>query len=276
MKKILSLVLTAAMVLSLVTMTGFASWTAENIPAAVLSVEGVDSADCEGLVPGDQVEVTLTISGLNTDWSGVQAQLNYDAGKFTLVETDVSAVQALFGGYQLDKEVSGEIALASAVDSLDEDNYGEYLIEPSGELLKDIVIMSAVFTVKDSEDVGASAFSISTSDANGATPYRLAFTKESGLEAVTTSTDDLTETVTIAAAPAPSVMIGDVNGDGIITAADAQEIKRYAAELDSLIQNSELNAWLKIADINGDGLLTAADAQEIERFAAELDSLLDT
>lgn len=266
MKKILSLVLAAAMVLSLVTMTGFASWTAENIPAAVLSVEGVDSADCEGLVPGDQVEVTLTISGLNTDWSGVQAQLNYDAGKFTLVETDVSAVQALFGGYQLDKEVSGEIALASAVDSLDEDNYGEYLIEPSGELLKDIVIMSAVFTVNEGAAVGEAAFSISTSDANDATPYRLAFTEKSGLEAVTTSTDDLTETVAVVAAPTPSVMLGDVNLDGEITAADITSLACHVAKVTTIVDATALAN----ADTNGDGEVAAADLTLLAQYVAKI------
>ena len=68
---------------------------------------------------------------------------------------------------------------------------------------------------------------------------------------------------------------GDINGDGQRTAADAQEILRYAAALDSLITDAEIASWLKIADINGDGQLTAADAQEILRFAASLESALD-
>ena len=68
---------------------------------------------------------------------------------------------------------------------------------------------------------------------------------------------------------------GDVNGDGLVTAADAQEIQRYAAAQNSLITDAEIAYWLSVADINGDGLLTAADAQEIQRYAAGLESALN-
>lgn len=71
-------------------------------------------------------------------------------------------------------------------------------------------------------------------------------------------------------------MWGDVNGDGAVTAADAQEIQRYAAELSSVISADSNSDYCKIcADVNDDGALTAADAQEIQRYAAELSSTIN-
>jgi len=72
------------------------------------------------------------------------------------------------------------------------------------------------------------------------------------------------------------VVNSDVNGDSLVTAADAQEIQRYAAALDSLISDAEISYWFFVTDVNGDGLLTAADAQEIQRYAAGLESELDS
>ena len=70
-------------------------------------------------------------------------------------------------------------------------------------------------------------------------------------------------------------MLGDVNGDDIITAADAQQIQRYAAGLSSVIEEDNLAYWLTRADVNADGNITAADAQQIQRYAAGLSSALD-
>lgn len=70
------------------------------------------------------------------------------------------------------------------------------------------------------------------------------------------------------------LLLGYITDDDQITTADAQEILRFAASLDSLIEDSS-SKWLELADINGDGLITAADAQEILKYAADLDSILD-
>ncbi len=60
---------------------------------------------------------------------------------------------------------------------------------------------------------------------------------------------------------------GDVNGDGIINAADARMILRASAGLLELT-----DAEFKRADINGDGEITAAEARAVLRLAAELDT----
>ena len=70
---------------------------------------------------------------------------------------------------------------------------------------------------------------------------------------------------------------GDVNRDGEVTAADAQEIQRKAAKLSSAYDTEPNKSyWILRADVNRDGDVTAADAQEIQRKAAKLSSAIDS
>ncbi len=64
--------------------------------------------------------------------------------------------------------------------------------------------------------------------------------------------------------------LGDVDGDGRVTAADARLVLRRAAELIVFTPEQE---WL--ADVDDDGKITAADARLILRVASELDSFDD-
>ena len=70
---------------------------------------------------------------------------------------------------------------------------------------------------------------------------------------------------------------GDVNRDGYVTAADAQEIQRKAAGLSSAFSTDPNTAYcISRADVNNDNKITAADAQEIQRKAAGLSSTIDS
>ena len=70
---------------------------------------------------------------------------------------------------------------------------------------------------------------------------------------------------------------GDVNRDGDVTAADAQEIQRKAAGLSSAFSTDPNTAYcISRADVNNDNRITAADAQEIQRKAAGLSSTIDS
>lgn len=62
-----------------------------------------------------------------------------------------------------------------------------------------------------------------------------------------------------------NVMLGDVNGDGFITVADATLVQKHAAEMITL-EGSALIA----ADTSKDGFITVADATLIQKFAAEM------
>ena len=90
-----------------------------------------------------------------------------------------------------------------------------------------------------------------------------------------------TEEITVdSAAIAKDVTVylwGDVNRDGEVTAADAQEIQRKAAGLSSVFDTDPNSAYCTLrADVNRDGKVTAADAQEIQRKAAGLSSTIST
>ena len=64
----------------------------------------------------------------------------------------------------------------------------------------------------------------------------------------------------------PSILLGDVNMDGKITASDARMILRIAASLISIDTNR-----MQYADYNQDGSVTAADARFVLRESAKLD-----
>lgn len=64
----------------------------------------------------------------------------------------------------------------------------------------------------------------------------------------------------------PSYAMGDVNGDGKITAADARLVLRVSAKLDKLSQEA-----MAVADATKDNKITAADARLILRVSAKLE-----
>lgn len=67
--------------------------------------------------------------------------------------------------------------------------------------------------------------------------------------------------------PAVNYLIGDVNGDGKHTAADARRALRIAVKLDKATYVEYL-----AADVNADGTVTATDARKILRVASDLDT----
>ena len=65
--------------------------------------------------------------------------------------------------------------------------------------------------------------------------------------------------------PTPEILIGDVNGDGMVNAADAVLIMRHALSLE-LLEGDALIA----ADYNGDGSITTVDALTVLRASLGL------
>ncbi len=72
----------------------------------------------------------------------------------------------------------------------------------------------------------------------------------------------------IPALPDVTYIVGDVNGDGRITAADARLLLRISAKLD---KSEDYNLPLEAFDVTGDSKITAADARRILRIAAKLE-----
>ena len=90
-------------------------------------------------------------------------------------------------------------------------------------------------------------------------------------------TEEITVATTAIAKDVTVYLWGDVNRDGEVTAADAQEIQRKAAGLSSVFDTDPNSAYCTLrADVNRDGAITAADAQEIQRKAAGLSSTIST
>lgn len=90
-------------------------------------------------------------------------------------------------------------------------------------------------------------------------------------------TEEITVATTAIAKDVTVYLWGDVNRDGKVTAADAQEIQRNAAKLSSAYDTEPNKSyWILRADVNRDGKVTAADAQEIQRNAAKLSSAIDS
>lgn len=58
---------------------------------------------------------------------------------------------------------------------------------------------------------------------------------------------------------------GDVNGDGVISIADATTLQKYLA---NIIEFNE--EQLTVADINGDGIINISDATQIQKYLAQL------
>lgn len=77
-------------------------------------------------------------------------------------------------------------------------------------------------------------------------------------------TDPTTEPTT-----KPALALGDLNGDGKITAADARTALRVAAKLETVSDEA-----MKAGDLDSDGRITAKEARTILRFAAKLISSL--
>lgn len=74
----------------------------------------------------------------------------------------------------------------------------------------------------------------------------------------------------ILAVPASAAVVGDVDGNGKITAADARLVLRFSASLDVPDDSQK-----KVSDVNSDGKITAADARKVLRIAASLEPAVE-
>ncbi len=65
-----------------------------------------------------------------------------------------------------------------------------------------------------------------------------------------------------------SVVLGDVDGDGVVTAKDSRAVLRHSARIEFLEESS-----YAAADVNSDGVINAADARKVLRAAARIETL---
>lgn len=70
-------------------------------------------------------------------------------------------------------------------------------------------------------------------------------------------------------ASAETFLVGDANGDGKISAADARIVLRVSAKIETFNENQTA-----VCDTNGDGKISASDARKILRMSAHIDPSL--
>lgn len=82
------------------------------------------------------------------------------------------------------------------------------------------------------------------------------------------TTEPTTEPITTEPTTAPpvSVILGDANGDGIITIADATLIQKVAVGFEALSDK-----YTKAADVDGNGIINVKDATYIQKYNAEIE-----
>ena len=99
----------------------------------------------------------------------------------------------------------------------------------------------------------------------------LLYAKTNGDEPIVTSEPTAEPTATPTAAPSGTALLGDVNLDGAIGAADAAQLLRFLVGME---EPSDLQALA--ADVNGDGAVTSADAAIILRYAVGVSEISGT
>lgn len=193
----------------------------DSKPVAVLSVDGVEGSNPNALLPGQKVTVNVVISGLTIEFNSIQMQLNYDTSKFELLlddydEFDYSSncadIKTLFDSSVIGSyKEPGYLTMGSSTSEMSKRNYSSYLKEEDGTELIDITALSATFVVRE-EAVGQADFYLSQENGTD-TKYEIGYIDSS---TVTTSTDDLRETVNVAE---PNSIT--ITGDDTIAAPEA-------------------------------------------------------
>jgi hypothetical protein len=125
------------------------------------------------------------------------------------------------------------------------------------ETLADVNQDGAV-TLTDTRGILRAALNIEHLKAAAQTPSQSIAYTQSGKDVIVTITTN---------GMAAAYLLGDIDNDGKVTAADARTALRASAKLE------QLEAWQEIlADVNRDESITAADARKILRVSARLES----
>lgn len=108
--------------------------------------------------------------------------------------------------------------------------------------------------------------STAVTDENGKAVFEVTAIHE-GSEIFTFTTENgISATVETSNGDTQSALLGDVNGDGIITVVDVTAVQRYIAQMDSL-----MDVYVSAADVNGDGTVDIIDATVLQKYLAEFE-----
>lgn len=170
--------------------------------------------------------------------------------------------------YSSSEEISSETVTVYNALGIDVVNISELSVVTGGQTVCEIKASggtgnySYCFTVfKDSKVIKNGAYSAESESV-------ITFS-EKGIYKIFCAVKDSTNSIASAFSAEITVvdiMLGDVNGDSVITAADARLALRYSAKIGELTADG-----LFAADVNKDGAVNASDARTILRCAANLE-----
>lgn len=240
MKKILRMITVFALILGLTLTAAAAELTGCRI-----------SADSVSGKPGDQVEIPVRLTG-NPGFTNFGIALDYDREKLTLVSIQLADAQDkpyLCGDFSASGIAWDPAKDANAVQSdLFAKNalYGYVVSARQGAVKEDGILFTATFRLADNFKGTAAVKPVVNYLRNNEAVFSIfesvATQSEQGMISLDTAT----------------VLVGDVNQDGYITADDAATA--FAASKGAM----ELTDTQKAAaDANADGYITADDAAQI-------------
>lgn len=173
--------------------------------------------------PGEKAELTVSLEN-NPGICGMNFRITYDTAAMTLTDYDCAAGEMNFSDWTVGIG-AGEKALWISTEAF----------EGSGPVL------NLTFTILNSASEGEREVTLTEAVLVNQSEQTVEPQVETGL-------------ITVNAG-----MIGDVNGDGRVTAADSLRLKRYLA-------GQETQMELLNADMNGDGTVDMLDALRLDQF----------
>lgn len=227
------------------------SWS-EGYGTATLSYT---CADCGNTVNVDgEVSSVLTSSSLITftakaSIGSTQYTDTKTASPFTANFNCDEGVESVNVYYTQDYTSADETGVTTAVAR--DSGTGNPVVTGDGQI-NFVVVLKNGYTL---DSVTAEGAYKNVKDTGVVNTYRI--TKVTGAVTINVTTEK--------SATPTDYTLGDVNGDGYITVADATLVQQHAAELITLTDTA-----LLAADTNKDGYVTVADATLIQQYAAEL------
>ena len=236
MKKILSLVLVLALTLAL-GIPALAADPEETVPQIALT------ASAEKVKAGEDVTLTLSLTGTLKDISSFEYYIHYDPTVVTLKSSEIGASGTLtkVGTPPAANYTKTDNDNALTVSAVNFEGDGKFTMAEG-------TIVTLTFTAKEDAAVGTSA---------GFALTKMAVCDSTFVnDAVAVKTAD-SPVVTIGS----NVLLGDVNGDGTVDNLDSNMVYRYDNGVITLTDDQ-----LAAADVNGDGAVDNLDANEIYRY----------
>ncbi len=269
LKKIITITLIVSLLATLFSMIAFAEGEKPKVYLADITKYQVERNKTELVVP-------ICVEG-EIDMQCFDITVTYDKSSLTLVpdKTGINMTDEEFSYYDMNTETDGKVVFAGV--TVDETmksktgTIGQLTFTSKKRISKDgtttalglsVAELGLGTEVADIEVKADATITMNVSeDPNATEPTEPTESTEPTKPTESTEPTKPTESTE----PSGELMIGDVNQDESVTAADALMILQHAAKLNVL----EGDPYIA-ANVNGDDVVNASDALEVLRYAAHL------